>query len=62
MDALMDNVINYHWQHPDQQNTQSSLWSYVSSYWTPKSDMKTDMLIHRTTEMIQIWADLTMMY
>ena len=27
-----------------------------------KPDMKTEMLIHRTTEMVQLWADLTLMY
>lgn len=30
--------------------------------WRAKGDMDREMLVFRTTEMIQLWADLTMMY
>jgi hypothetical protein len=62
MDAIKTHVIDAYWQSPEQKAANSGLWGALASYWSYKSDMKVDMLIHRTTEMIQIWADLTMMY
>lgn len=38
------------------------VWQGLSSMFRADSDMEREMLIFRTTEMIQLWSDLTMMY
>lgn len=45
-------------------STVGAMWSSLKSMVSAKSaaQMDRDMLIHRTSEMIQLWADLTMMY
>lgn len=63
MQALNTNIINQHWVSPTEQTAQQgTMWSMVAGYWNAKTDSKREMLIHRCTEMVQIWADLTMMY
>ena len=60
LSSMRDNVILKHWSKSEKKS--SSMWSLVSGYLNQDSQMKRDMLIHRCTEMIQIWADITMMY
>ena len=63
MNALDTNIVSRHWQKQvDQKKQQSTLWSAVAGYWNAGVDSKREMLVHRCTEMVQIWADLTMMY
>lgn len=41
-------------------NAKKTLWSSLTSMIV--TDMDKDMLLHRASETIQLWADLTMMY
>ena len=63
MDSLSKHVVWRHWQkQEDQKKNQSYLWTAVAGAWNQGQTMQRDMLIHKTSEMIQLWTDLTMMY
>ena len=59
MKALKVNVVDAWWT-----NYKESKSSWLGSLFAGKTaeQMDREMLIHKTAEMVQLWADLTMMY
>ena len=76
MDALKANVVEIWWAPYNQTSKPRastsnlakaasvgcSVWQGLTSMFRSEADMEREMLIYRTTDMIQIWSDLTMMY
>lgn len=78
MDALKLNIIDTWWAPYSEANKPASnqnttqlqkaasigygVWQGLASMFRSESDMEREMLVYRTTEMIQLWSDLTMMY